>query len=92
MLPQDLIRTLLRTEKGTQQESWRKYWFAVDGQANKIQIRQAVEQLYAVKVASVNTSVMHGKMRRLRAQAGRRPDWKKAVVTLREGFKIETTA
>lgn len=90
MMPQDVIRTLLRTEKGTRQEPLRKYWFAVESGANKIQIRQAVEHLYSVKVVSVNTSIAHGKMRRLRAQAGRRPDWKKAIVTLRDGFKIET--
>ena len=89
--PQAVIQTLLRTEKGTVQEPLRKYLFAVAMAANKIQVRQAVEQLYQVKVAKVNTSIAHGKLRRLRAQLGRRPDWKKAVVTLKDGFKIETT-
>ncbi len=87
----DVIRTLLRTEKGTLQEPLRKYLFAVSRDANKVQIRQAVEQLYQVKVEKVNTGIVHGKLRRLRYQLGRRPDWKKAGVTLGDGFKIETT-
>ncbi len=87
----DVVRTLLRPEKGTPPEPLRKYLFSVAPAANKVQIRQAVEQLYRVKVAKVNTSVVHGKLRRLRYQLGRRPDWKKAIVTLRDGFKIETT-
>lgn len=89
MIPQDVVNTLLRTEKGTLQQPRRKYLFDVHPSANKIQIRQAVEALYAVKVSKVNTSRMHGKLRRLRAQLGRRADWKKAVVTLRDGFTIE---
>ena len=89
--PQTIVRTLLRTEKSTLQEPRRKYLFAVAPSANKIQIRQAIEVLYPVKVQDVNTSRVHGKLRRLRQQLGRRPDWKKAIVTLRDGFKIETT-
>lgn len=89
MTPHDVINTLLRTEKGTLQQPSRKYLFDVHPEANKIQIRQAVETLYSVKVAQVNTSRMHGKLRRLRAQLGRRPDWKKAIVTLRDGHTIE---
>lgn len=90
MDPQDVIRTLLRTEKSTRQERQRKYCFAVDRLANKIQVRQAVEQLYHVKVAKVNTMLAYGKPRRLRQQLGRRADWKKAIVTLRDGHTIET--
>ena len=86
-----VIQTLLRTEKGTVQQPQRKYLFAVSMEANKIEVRQAVETLYQVKVSKVNTSIVHGKLRRLRTQIGRRPDWKKAVVTLQDGFKIETS-
>ena len=89
MNPQAVVKTLLRTEKGTTMEPQRRYLFAVSMEANKIQIRQAVEALYPVKVEKVNTSIHHGKLRRLRQQLGRRPDWKKAVVTLQPGFKIE---
>lgn len=90
MIPQDIVRTLLRTEKGTLLQPKRKYLFDVHPSANKVQIRQAVETLYAVKVSKINTSLVHGKLRRLRAALGRRPDWKKAVVTLKDGFTIET--
>ena len=90
MASADVIQTILRTEKGTLLEPRRKYFFAVAVGSNKIQIRQAVEQLYNVKVQRVNTCLMHGKLRRLRAQLGRRPDWKRAIVTLRDGDKIET--
>jgi large subunit ribosomal protein L23 len=84
-----VIRTLLRTEKGTVQVKQNKYFFAVDKSANKVQIRQAVESIYKVKVASVNTLLNHGKAKRVRQAAGHKPDWKKAVVTLKAGSKID---
>lgn len=90
--PQDVALTLLRTEKGTVLEAQRKYLFAVARTATKVDVRRAVETLYPVKVAQVNTSQMHGKPRRLRYHWGRRPDWKKAIVTLRDGYKIEVAS
>ncbi len=84
-----IIRTLLRTEKGTAQEPERKYFFQVASQANKVQIKKAVEEIYKVKVVTVNTTVMPGKRKRVRQEYGYTPDWKKAVVTLKEGQKIE---
>lgn len=85
----DVIRRLMRTEKGTVQMPQRKYFFAVEKAATKPQIRQAVEDLFKVKVTRVNTEIMAGKPRRLRATWGYKPNWKKAVVTLAEGSKIE---
>ena len=87
-----ILRAQLRTEKGTAllEPKW-QYLFAVALVANKIQIKQAVEERFKVKVQAVNTTVVHGKWRRLRAQFGRRPDWKKAIVTLKEGHHIEVT-
>ena len=86
----DILRNILRTEKGTAlQQSQNKYLFQAAQDANKIQIKQAVEEIYNVKVIKVNTLRMHGKWRRLRYKEGRTPDWKKAVVTLKEGDKIE---
>ena len=85
----NVIRTLLRTEKGAVQSKDNKYFFAVMRGANKIQIRKAVEDLYKVKVHSVNTVVMAGKMKRVRYQLGQTPDWKKAIVTLKTGQKID---
>lgn len=85
----DILKNILRTEKGTEMLADNKYLFRVAEDANKIQIKQAIEEIYNVKVTKVNTLKMHGKWRRLRYQAGRTPDWKKAIVTLREGDKIE---
>lgn len=78
------------SEKGTdltQREN--KMIFKVDARSNKIEIRKAIEELYSVKVTSVNTINIKGKPKRLRAQLGRTSAWKKAIVTLREGDKIE---
>ncbi|MBF0532117.1 MAG: 50S ribosomal protein L23 [Candidatus Omnitrophica bacterium] len=87
----DIIKTLVRTEKGTDLEKSRQYLFEVAKNANKIEIRKAVEEIYKVKVLSVNTAVLHGKRKRVRQHLGRTPDWKKAIVTLREGQKIEVS-
>ena len=63
-----------------------------DPRANKVQIRQAVQELFKVKVIKVNTLNVRGKSRRQRTpQAGRAPNWKKAIVTLKEGDKIVLT-
>ena len=87
----DVIKRVLSTEKTTglkQKEN--KYTFEVEKDANKNEIKNAVEVLYKVKVLKVNTLIMHGKKRRVRFEIGRRPDWKKAVVTLRIGDRIES--
>ena len=86
---QDIIKSLMRTEKSTQYEPDAKYLFLVGIKANKIQIKHAVEQLYKVKVEDVNTFVSAGKLKRVRHQLGRTPETKKAVVTLKAGQKIE---
>ncbi|MBI3316361.1 MAG: 50S ribosomal protein L23 [Candidatus Omnitrophica bacterium] len=85
-----IIQALLRTEKGALQESQNKYFFSVMKDANKIQIRQAVEEIYKVKVKGVNTEIMNGKLKRVRTKLGKTPDWKKAIVTLKDGQKIES--
>ena len=84
-----VLNAILRTEKGSLQAKSNQVLFSVKRNANKIQIKQAVEDLYKVKVNSVNTQVMHGKLKRVRHQLGRTPDWKKAVVTLKTGHKID---
>lgn len=89
--PYDIIKTLLRTEKSTLIEPLRKYLFLVAKDANKIQIRNAVEEIYKVKVASVNTKVAPGKLRRVRHEPGYTSDKKKAVVTLQKENKIALT-
>jgi large subunit ribosomal protein L23 len=85
----DVIRRPLITEKTSiQREDGRTIVFQVSADANKIQIRQAIEQLLGSKVDRIRTSIVHGKVKRQGRFAGRRPDWKKAYVTLREGQKL----
>jgi large subunit ribosomal protein L23 len=86
----DIIKSIIRTEKGTAYlEPQGKYLFWVAKNANKIQIKKAVEQIYKVKVSKVNTQVCTGKLKKVRYQYGKTPDWKKATVTLISGQKIE---
>lgn len=87
----DIIKSLIRTEKGTSMEAQRKYTFYVVKNATKIEIKKAVEEIYKVKVDSVHTLIVAGKPKRVRYQLGYTSDWKKAIVTLKEGSKIETT-
>lgn len=83
-----LIRPIV-TEKSTALMEQGKYTFRVPLAATKIQIRQAVEQIFKVKVQAVNTMRYEGKLKRMGRTQGRRSDWKKAVVTLRPGEAIE---
>jgi large subunit ribosomal protein L23 len=89
----EIIKTVRLTEKGTRQsEKLNQYTVVADPRANKVQIRRAMEELFKVKVKKVNTMNVSGKLRRQRTkQAGQAPDWKKAVVTLKEGDKIVLT-
>jgi large subunit ribosomal protein L23 len=89
--PYAVVKTVRVTEKGTAQiEKLNQYQIVVDKHANKVDVKRAVEQLFKVKVTHVNTMHVRGKARRERtAQFGRTPSWKKAVVTLKEGDKIE---
>ena len=85
-----LIRRPLITEKITgMQEAENKYAFVVDRKANKMQIARAVEEMFNVSVVSVHTCSMHGKVKRLGRFSGKRPDWKKAIVRLKDGDTIE---
>lgn len=87
----DVIKTLVRTEKGTSLEPQSKYFFQVAKSANKIAIKKAVEEIYKVKVQDVNTMVVTGKLKRVRREQGSTTPWKKAVVTLQDGHKIDVT-
>jgi len=87
--PHDVIKGLLRTEKGAFIQQKNKYLFWVSKDANKIEIRNAVAAIYKVKVLGVNTMVLPGKNKRVRYVVGKTPDWKKAIVTLKEGDKID---
>ena len=77
------------TEKATDlADNHNKYTFKVDPRANKIEIQQAIESIYKVKVAKVNTMNVRGKARRYKNIPGKTANWKKAVVTLKEGQDI----
>jgi large subunit ribosomal protein L23 len=85
----DVIRRPLITEKTSiLREDGRTIVFEVAAAANKVEIRQAIEQLLGSKVEGLRTSIAHGKVKRQGRFAGRRSDWKKAYVRLREGTKI----
>ena len=89
--PFDIIQRASLTEKASLLgEKQNKYVFRVSSRANKIQIRHAIEKLFQKKVIDVNTCNYAGKKKReRRADFGRKPHWKKAIVTLKEGDKIE---
>ncbi len=87
--PRTIVRRALVTEKGTAlREAANQYQFEVATRANKIEIKQAVQKIFNVKVREVRTMTMPGKEKRMGRYAGRRPDWKRAVVTLEPGQTI----
>jgi len=85
----DVLRRPLITEKNTMLGVQNKYCFEVAVAANKPMIRRAVETLFKVDVVDVNVSRVHGKMRRVGKSRGMTRDWKKAVVTIKTGQRIE---
>jgi len=87
----DVVQTICLTEKATLlSEKLNKYVFRVSPFANKVEIRRAIEMHFKKTVISVNTANYAGKKKReRRADFGKRPDWKKAIVTLKEGDKID---
>ncbi len=87
----DYIQTVILTEKATLlSEKLNKYVFRVSPAANKLQIKRAIEVIFKKKVLDVNTANYAGKKKReRRADFGRRPNWKKAIVTLKKGEKLD---
>ena len=89
----DIVQEPVITEKITKDyEKLGKYAFRVHPKANKKEIKAAVEKIFNVHVVRVNTSNVRGKWRRVRFQPGQTADWKKAVVTIRKGEKIDITS
>ncbi|MFA6583361.1 MAG: 50S ribosomal protein L23 [Elusimicrobiaceae bacterium] len=86
-----LVRPLLTEKSLTLKEKQNKYSFEVAKNANKIEIRRAVETLFKVTVTGVTTVSVKGKYHRVGRYEGKRPDWKKAIVTLKTGQKIDVT-
>jgi large subunit ribosomal protein L23 len=88
--PYQVVLKPLLTEKGTRlKEDGNQYLFRVAKTANKVEIKDAVEHLFKVTVLNVRTTRVRGKVKRLGRFQGRRPDWKKAIATLKEGDSIE---
>ena len=85
----EVLRRPLITEKNTALQAQGKYAFEVAGEANKHQIKQAVEMAFKVKVNAVNVMTVHGKERRMRGRQVLTQSWKKAIVILKPGDKIE---
>ncbi len=85
----EVLRKPLITEKSTDLQSLNKYAFEIASKANKPQVKKAVENAFKVKVTSVNVITMPGKSRRLGRRIVQYPSWKKAIVTLQPGDKIE---
>jgi large subunit ribosomal protein L23 len=88
--PYQIIKRPVISEKTTQlNERDNKYVFEVDTRANKIQIKQAIEEVFKVGVTKVRTMRLIGKTKRVRIHLGRKPERKKAIVTLKQGDRIE---
>ncbi|MCD6583432.1 MAG: 50S ribosomal protein L23 [Candidatus Omnitrophica bacterium] len=87
-----VVKSPLLTEKVTKLGKYNKYSFWVDRKANKIEIKNAIEKIYNVKIEKINTMNVKGKTKRIRwNQEGKTPTWKKAIVTLKSGYEIKIT-
>ncbi|MFO7965129.1 MAG: 50S ribosomal protein L23 [Desulfobacterales bacterium] len=90
MMPHDIIKRPLITEKTSlQKEEHNQVSFEVDRKANRIEIKRAVEKIFSVNVAGVRTIQVKGKIKRRGLILGKRKDWKKAIVTLKPGERID---
>jgi len=88
--PRAVVRKAIITEKGTALRELRnQYYFEVARDANKIEIQRAIEEIFKVKVGNVRTMQVRGKIKRQGRWQGKRPNWKKAIVTLKPDQKIE---
>ena len=89
MFAHDIIVKPVITEKSMSMMGSNKFTFVVHRRANKVQIRQAVEEIFKINVVSVNTMNMDGKARRVGVHSGFKSDWKKAIVKIADGQKID---
>ena len=89
--PHDIVKNMVRTEKGSTLLTQNKYLFKVSTSANKIEIKRSVEDIYKVKVDKVHIINVKGKKKRVRFKEGMTSGWKKAIVTLNPDSRIEVT-
>ncbi len=87
MTAYDIIRKPIISERSMDDMSEKRYTFEVSKKANKVEIKKAIEKIFGVKVEKVNTMIVLGKYKRMGAHVGKRPDWKKAIVTLTQESK-----
>jgi len=86
-----IIQKPLMTEKSTNLNQYNQYSFLVSKNSNSIEIKQAIEKIFKVKVTKINTSIMHGKVKSFKGSLGYKKDVKKAIVTLEEGNTIDAS-
>ena len=87
---EDVLKRPLVTEKSTLQKAeFNEYAFAVDCRANKLLVKEAVEKIFSVEVLKVNTLIQHGRYKRVGRNQNLTPKWKKAIVRLKEGQRID---
>jgi len=87
----DIIKKPITTEKSTNLQQFNQYSFVVSKNSNSLQIKNAVQMIFKVKVSKVNTSILRGKGKSFKGQYGFRKDVKKAIVTLEEGNTIDSS-
>jgi large subunit ribosomal protein L23 len=89
-VPSSILKRPIVTERSTLLKEGNRYVFEVDADASKGQVREAVQRVFRVEVLAVNTMNVRGKFRRrMGPRGGYRPDWKKAVVTIKKGQEIK---
>ena len=86
-----IIKKPITTEKSTNLQQFNQYTFMVSKDSNSNEIKQAIEKIFKVKVTKINTSVIRGKMKSFKGSLGYRKDFKKAVITLKEGNTIDSS-
>tara|TARA_B100001778_G_C18317924_1_gene507333 strand:- start:50 stop:367 length:318 start_codon:yes stop_codon:yes gene_type:complete len=86
-----IIKKPLTTEKSTNLQQFNQYSFLVSKDSNSSEIKQAIEQIFKVKVLKINTSILRGKVKSFKGNVGYRKDSKKAIVTLKEGNTIDSS-
>ena len=87
----NIIQKPLLTEKSTNLNQYNQYSFIVNRNTNSIQIKNAIEKIFKVKVVKINTSIMRGKLKKFKGKIGYKKDYKKAIVTLAEGNTIDSS-
>ena len=87
----NIIQKPILTEKSTNLNQFNQYTFRVDLQASSLEIRNAIEKIFKVKVSKINTSIVRGKPKTFKGVSGYKKNYKKAIVTLKEGQTIDTS-